>query len=142
MKYSYKLSDAIHILTYLIIYRDGDLSSKTIADSIESNASTVRNLMSDLRSAGLITTKVGSASPALNARPSEISILDVYKAVDMDHNLLHIDPKTNPQCVVGGSIQDVLDDAYAEIQQSAFQKMDEITIADITEGILQRQQQD
>jgi hypothetical protein len=36
----------------------------------------------------------------------------------------------------------VLDDAYAEIQQSAFQKMDEITIADITEGILQRQQQD
>jgi DNA-binding IscR family transcriptional regulator len=141
MKYSYKLSDAIHILTYLIIYKDGDLSSKMIAASIESNASTVRNLMSDLRSAGLITTRAGSATPALSIAPEKISILDVYKAINMDHDLLHIDPKTNPQCVVGGNIQAVLDDAYTEIQQSAFQKMDEITIADITEGILQRHQQ-
>ena len=34
MKYSYKLSDAIHLLSYLDIYKDGDLSSKAIANSI------------------------------------------------------------------------------------------------------------
>ena len=26
----------------------------------------------------------------------------------MDHALLHVDPKTNPQCIVGGNIQNTL----------------------------------
>ena len=45
MEYSYKLSDAVHLLSYLHIYQDGDLSSKVIDDSIESNPSVVRQLM-------------------------------------------------------------------------------------------------
>ncbi len=59
MKYSYKLSDAVHLLSYLHVYQNGDLSSKAIADSIESNPSVVRQLMSDLRTAGLIVTRKG-----------------------------------------------------------------------------------
>ena len=48
MKHSYKLSDAIHILTYVDIYKNDDLSSARIAASIEANAIDVRNLMSTL----------------------------------------------------------------------------------------------
>ena len=65
MKYSYKLSDAVHLLSYLHVYQNGDLSSKAIADSIESNPSVVRQLMSDLRTAGLIVTRKGAAEPRL-----------------------------------------------------------------------------
>ena len=54
MKYSYKLSNAIHILTYVDIYKNDDLSSARIAASIEANASVVRNLMSKLKKAGLL----------------------------------------------------------------------------------------
>ncbi|ANK58942.1 Rrf2 family transcriptional regulator [Loigolactobacillus backii] len=139
MKYSHKLSDAIHILAYLIIYKDGDLSSKAIAASIEANASVVRNLMSDLRKAGLINTQPGSATTTLNVMPNKISILSVYQAINMDHDLLHIDPKTNPQCIVGGNIQDTLNMYYADIEESAFQRMNEITLQDITDDILARQ---
>ena len=59
MKYSHKFSDAIHILVYLAIYKDGDLSSKAIAASVEANASVIRNLMSDVRKAGLIEIRQG-----------------------------------------------------------------------------------
>lgn len=138
MKYSHKLSDAIHILAYLIIYKDADLSSKAIAASIESNASVVRNLMSDLRKAGLITTRPGSATTTLSVEPSGITILAVFQAINMDHNLLHVDPKTNPQCIVGGNIQDALNMYYDDIQQTAFQRMKEITIQDITDDIWSR----
>lgn len=138
MKYSHKLSDAIHILAYLIIYKDADLSSKAIAASIESNASVVRNLMSDLRKAGLITTRPGSATTTLSVEPSDITILAVFQAINMDHNLLHVDPKTNPQCIVGGNIQDALNMYYDDIQQTAFQRMKEITIQDITDDIWSR----
>lgn len=138
MKYFHKLSDAIHILAYLIIYKDADLSSKAIAASIESNASVVRNLMSDLRKAGLITTRPGSATTTLSVEPSDITILAVFQAINMDHNLLHVDPKTNPQCIVGGNIQDALNMYYDDIQQTAFQRMKEITIQDITDDIWSR----
>ncbi|WP_137597007.1 Rrf2 family transcriptional regulator [Paucilactobacillus kaifaensis] len=138
MKYSHKLSDAIHILAYLVIYQDADLSSKAIAASIESNASVVRNLMSDLRKAGLITTQPGSATTTLSVEPSKITIFDVFRAINMDHDLLHVDPKTNPQCIVGGNIQDALNIYYDDIQQAAFHRMKEITIQNITDDILSR----
>ncbi|MFD0898677.1 Rrf2 family transcriptional regulator [Loigolactobacillus binensis] len=140
MKYSHKLSDAIHILAYLIIYKNDDLSSKAIAASIEANASVVRNLMSDLRRAGLIKTQPGIASTTLSVEPDQITILDVYQAINMDHNLLHIDPKTNPRCIVGGNIQDTLNMYYADIEATAFQRMKEITLQAITDDILARQQ--
>lgn len=136
MKFSYKLSDAIHVLSYLYIYHDGDLSSRAIAKSIESNPSVVRQLMSDLREAGIIETRKGAAAPRLAKQPAEISLRDVYLAINMDHNLLHIDPKTNPQCVVGGNIQESLDGFYAKVQKAALDEMAAITLADVIDDIL------
>lgn len=139
MKFSYKLSDAVHVLSYLYIYRDGDLSSRAIAKSVESNPSIVRQLMSDLREAGIIETRKGAAAPRLAKQPSEISLREIYLAINMDHNLLHIDPKTNPQCIVGGNIQDTLNDFYGRVQKSAFDEMAKITLADIIDDVLNRQ---
>lgn len=139
MKFSYKLSDAVHVLSYLYIYRDGDLSSRAIAKSVESNPSVVRQLMSDLREAGIIETRKGAAAPRLAKQPSEISLREIYLAINMDHNLLHIDPKTNPQCIVGGNIQDTLNDFYGRVQKTAFDEMGKITLADIIDDVLTRQ---
>lgn len=139
MKYSYKLSDAVHILSYLYIYRDGDLSSRAIAQSVESNPSVVRQLMSDLREAGLIETRKGAAAPRLAKQPSEITLRDIYLAINMDHDLLHVDPKTNPQCIVGGNIQSTLDGMYARVQKAAFDEMATITLADVISDILNKQ---
>ncbi len=138
MKYSYKLSDAIHLLSYLKIYQDGDLSSKAIAGSIESNPSVIRQLMSDLRKAGLIDTRKGAAAPTLAKDPKNISLLEIYQAINMDHDLLHVDPKTNPQCIVGGNIQNTLNSFYNEIELAAFTKMSQITLQDVIGDILKR----
>lgn len=139
MKYSYKLSDAIHLLSYLEIFKDDDLSSKTIASSIESNPSLVRQLMSDLRKAKLIDTKKGKATPHLTKDAKDISLYDIYQAIDMDHQLLHIDPQTNPRCVVGANIQDSLSHFYNEIQDFAYMRMRQITLADVINNILEIQ---
>ena len=54
----------------------------------------------------------------------------------MDHNLLHIDPKTNPHCIVGGNIQSSLDGFYAKVQKAALDEMATITLADVVDDIL------
>lgn len=139
MKYSYKLSDAVHLLSYLEICKNGDLSSRTIAASIESNPSIVRQLMSDLRQANLIATQKGKATPRLTRSPKDINLYDIYQAINMDHHLLHVDPKTNPKCIVGSHIQETLDSYYKRVEEQAYKEMKEITLEDVIQDILNKQ---
>lgn len=68
MKYSHRLSDAVHILTYIGATEivEDDLSSRAIAGSINSNPSLVRRLMSSLKNAGLISSEPGRAAVSLS----------------------------------------------------------------------------
>ena len=138
MKYSYKLSDAIHILAYLAIFGDGDRSSKAIAASIEANPSVVRALMADLKRAGLIESRPGAADPTLTREPAQINLLEVYRALAINHDLLHVDPKTTPACPVGANIQQSLDEVYAKVQQAAETQLAETSLAEVVEGIRTR----
>lgn len=138
MRYSYKVSDAVHVLTYLAVFADDDHSSVAISKSINSNPSLVRSLMSDLRKAGLITTQQGLADTKLNKDPKDISLYDVYQAINMNHDLLHVDPKTNMACLVGSKIQGVLDQQYRAVEEAAYAKMKTISLAEIIEQIVKK----
>lgn len=142
MKYSYKLSDAIHLLSYLEINKDGNLSSKAIAASIDTNPSIIRQFMSSLRSAGIIDTQKGIAAPRLAMEAKEISIYDIYQAIETDQVLLHLDPKTNKNDVVGAHIQDSLTHFYSEIEDFAYLRMRQITLADVIHDLRSREKVD
>lgn len=136
MKESHKLSDAVHILAYVEIYKNGDLSSTAIANSVESNPSLIRRFMSRLTKAGLLNTEKGKSNPQLALPALDITLLDILNAINDDTNLLHVDPKTNPKCIVGGNIQDTLNGVYKDIQKSAEAKMATITLDQIIKSIL------
>lgn len=94
MKNSYKTSDAIHILIYIELYKgEREMTSTAIAKSVSSNPGVIRRLMAQLSQAGLISTQVGKAVPALTRQASDISMLDVYKAVETECHLLQVDQK-------------------------------------------------
>ncbi|MER2233798.1 MAG: Rrf2 family transcriptional regulator, partial [Leuconostoc mesenteroides] len=81
MKYSTKLSDAIHILTYIVINQGTDLSSTQIAKSVNSNPVVIRRIMSQLKNDGCLLSSNGRADPKL-ARPADtISLLDIYRRI-------------------------------------------------------------
>ena len=131
MKYSTKLSDAVHIMAFVAINQDFDLSSTAIAASIQTNPGFVRQIMMKLRKAGLMSSVTGHAKPAL-ARPAErITLLDIYKAVEGDKPLLHLDTHPNPDWGVGVNIQLALQDCYAMIQEKAEGAMRGITLREV-----------
>ena len=136
MKFSNKLSDGVHILAYIDICKDGDLSSAAIAGSIESNPSLVRRMMSRLSKAGLLVSRPGVVAPKLGRPADEITLLDVYKVMEDNQNLLHIDEKTNPACIVGGNIQETLTGIYDQIQKNAEDSMAQVTLQQIIDSIL------
>lgn len=110
MNYSTKLSDAVHILAFIALNPTGSLSSNSIAESLHTNPGCVRQLMSALRRAGLISSIKGHPRPALEISSSSITLLDIYRAVENEKPLLHLDPHTNPECGVGICIQLSLQD--------------------------------
>lgn len=99
-----------------------------IASSIETNAANVRKIMSQLKKSGLIFTKTGKPQPSLAKSPDQISLLDVYRSIEGNTQLIQVDPKTNPNCVVGANIQEALEESYARLQKKAEEEMAKITL--------------
>ena len=97
MKYSTKLSDAVHNLTFIALHPDVFLTSDKIAESVRTNPAYVRQMMSCLRKAGLLSNVKGHPRPALTRKPKDITLLEVYRAVEGDKPLLHLDTHTNPE---------------------------------------------
>ena len=133
MKYPTRLSDAVHILAFIALYPDCDLTSNKLAESIQTNPAYVRQLMSALRKGGLLVSVKGHPRPALAREPEKITLLDAYRAVEGNKPLLHQDIHTNPACGVGVNIQLVLRDCYDLVQARAEEAMRNITLQEILE---------
>lgn len=142
MRISTRFSDSIHTLAFIEIYRGKlSLTSENIASSIETSPVVVRRLMSKLRVANIIATTHGAADPKLTRQPSEISLYDIYLAVEDDQPLFTIDKKTNPECVVGGNIQPTLTEFYHAADVAAKAKLNQFTLQDVLDNILVKQAQ-
>ena len=131
MKYSTKLSDAVHIMVFIELSNQSTLTSTEIAASIQTNPAYVRQMMAKMKAAGLIQSRQGQAKPSLGRKPEEITLLDVYRAVEGTKPLLHLDTHTNPECHIGIYIQYALQDSYDEIQKETEKQMSRIRLSDI-----------
>lgn len=138
MKYSTRLSDTLHILAYICLAEGVTPSSGKIAESIQTNPAYIRQLMVALKRAGLLTNTQGQANPQLTRPPKDITMLDVYRAVEGEKPLLHLDTHTNPQCGVGVYVQGVIAGCYGEVQTAAEQTMGRITLQDILDQYRER----
>jgi Rrf2 family protein len=138
MAHSTKLSDALHILAFVAMNPNNDLTSDAIATSLASNSSSVRQMMGKLKRAGLITSVTGHAKPALARPADEITMLDVYHAVEGEKPLLHLDTHTNPACGVGVNVQLVIGEYFTHIQVAAEQAMSQVTLEQIIQEYKKR----
>lgn len=138
MKYSTRLSDAVHILVFIQQSDSPTISSADIAVSIKTNPSYVRQIMAQLKAASLLNSSRGQATPELGKPPQEITLLEIYKAVEKDKPLLHLDTHTNPECGVGVNIQLALQDYYQDVQDAAEKRMSKITLQDIINSYCKR----
>lgn len=131
MKYSMKVSHAVHIMVFIQTAQGLPVTSDKIAESIHTNPGCVRQIMSQLRKAGLLKSVTGHPLPELARDPANISLLDIYKAVENEKPLLHLDTHTNPECGVGVNIQLALQEFYDKVQKDAEDSMAGISLADI-----------
>ena len=138
MQISSRFTIALHIFAAIDVFgKDYKVTSEFLAGSIQTNPVIVRNVLSQLRDAGLVRITRGSGGAELAKAPEGISFYDVYAAVEAveDGKLFRFHKNPNPDCPVGRNIHNLLDDMLDDIQNAMEQEMKRYTIADLDYGI-------
>lgn len=131
MRYATRLSDAVHALVLICLYEGEPASSRALAESIRTNPSYVRTLLAKMKAHGLVASTRGAAGATLGRPAEDITLLDVYRAIEGDCSLLHLDTHVNAQCSHGVFIQLAIQEYYNEVQAVAERAMERITLAAI-----------
>jgi Rrf2 family protein len=130
-----RLTIAVHALTWLALaQRRGypQLSSDQVAASVNTNPVVLRRSLGDLRRAGLVSVRPGpGAGWSLARAPADITLLDVFEAVQPEpvFGLHHTEP--NLECPVGRGIRPTLGHVYDDIQRTLRAELARTTIADV-----------
>jgi Rrf2 family protein len=130
-----RLTIAVHALTWLALaQRRGraQLTSDEVAASVNTNAVILRRSLGDLLRAGLVSVRHGAGGGWSLARaPADITLLDVYAAVEQEplFGLHHSEP--NLECPVGRGIRPALGHVYGHLERTVRQELAGTSIADV-----------
>lgn len=133
MKISSRFTVAIHVLSLISLNQNIVSTSEWIAESVNTNPVVIRRVMGKLKKAGLIDIRRGLGGATLQRNLEEITLLDVYKAVEVveDGELFQMHDNPNPNCPVGANIQDVLELILVRAQEAMEAVLKEITMEEL-----------
>ena len=141
MQLSMKCSIAVHCLIFIYEAKGkAKVTSGLLAQSTGCNPVIIRNILSALKKAGLITVARGPGGAELCRDPSEITLFMIYSALEPGGvtGLIGIHPCDGRSCLVAQNIRAVLQGPYHQIEASIRQTMEQITLASMLEDFHQR----
>lgn len=136
MQISMKCSIAVHCLIFIHEAKGiAKVTSGLLSESTGSNPVVIRNILSALKKAGLITVPRGTGGAELCADPSQITLYQIYTALEPDglSSLIRIHPCQHRPCPVAQNIRQVLQTPYQKIEDSIKQAMEGITLQSMIE---------
>ena len=134
MQITSKFTIAVHVITAIDYFKDHEkVTSNFLAGSVGANPVIVRNVMGNLKEAGIIDISQGKSGITLAKKLEEITFYDIYKAVDSvsDEGLFHFHENPNGDCPVGRNIHKAVDEKLLKVQQAMEAEMKEITLSDV-----------
>ncbi|CAI8919184.1 putative HTH-type transcriptional regulator YwnA [Bacillus pseudomycoides] len=140
MKISSRFSIAVHILSILKNNSSSICTSEFIAESVNTNPVVIRKIMSDLKRAEFVYVNRGPGGAELLKDLNEITLLDVYHAVNVVEadKLFHIHEQPNPDCPIGANIQAVLEVVLVQAQSAMEEVLKNITMENLFESLQEK----
>ncbi|MGX7112146.1 Rrf2 family transcriptional regulator [Gemella cuniculi] len=131
-----KFSVAIHILV-MISESKKDLSSQDLANSVGTNSSYIRKVISLLKNANLIVSRQGKIGYQLTKKAIDITLLDIYYATQeiKKISLFQIHQNTNEHCPVGFHIEGLLTPIFNEMENKLEKELSEKNLAMIINNL-------
>lgn len=144
MQISMKCSVAVHCLIFIHEAKGvAKVTSTLLAESTGCNPVVIRNILSALKKAGLITVPRGTGGAELCADPAEITLYQIYSALEPEGvtSLIGIHPCQGRPCPVAQNIRQVLQSPYHKIEDAVKATMESITLQSMLDdfhGLVQK----
>lgn len=138
MQISMKCSVAVHCLLFIWEARGkARVTSTLLAQSTGCNPVVIRNILSALKKAGLITVPRGQGGAELCRDPEQITLYQIYAALEPQGltSLIGIHPCDGRACPVAQNIRRVLRRPYRQIEDAIAATMDGITLASLIQDL-------
>lgn len=132
---------ATHILAYLAHSPGQPVSSEVLAGSAGTHPVVVRRLLGTLRTAGLVRSQRGTGGGTLLARPpADISLLDVYRAMQQaESDLFQVSSTTpNQACDLGRVMQQTLEEMFGPAIEAMCTALAAVSVAQLQQQLYQR----
>ena len=127
-----QFSIAVHLMAGLAYRSDKDITSGRLAASVNTSPSFVRRTLARLSKAGLVETTTGKTGACWLAKDAkDISLLDIYRAVDAPKAFSIHNYAEQKVCAVSCHIKTALEKTLAKTQKAMETALDDVTLAQI-----------
>lgn len=129
---SVQFTVAAHIMAALGFFHGKEVSSGTIAESVNADPTFVRKSLSKLAKAGLIVTTRGkNGASALTRSPEQVTLLDIYRASAAPPTFAIHNYPVEKRCPISRNIKGCMSSVLKTSQSSFETSLDRITLADV-----------
>ena len=133
---SVQFSVAAHIMAVLGFRYGEEISSATLAGSVNADPTFVRKSLSKLSKAGLVVTKRGKGGASVLARaPKRITLLDIYRASAAPPAFAIHSYPVEKRCPVSCNLKECMSGVLSRTQDSFERSLAKITVADLVSQI-------
>jgi Rrf2 family protein len=130
---------AVHIMTALACSPGEVIGSQTLAASVNTNPVVVRRLLLALRRARLIETFTGKHGGArLRAEPREISLVDIYDAVEPRPVIAVNERKALRKCHVSCNMMSIMSHVAGSTEEAVREHLRGISLAQLVRKVRSR----
>jgi Rrf2 family protein len=127
---SVQFTVAAHIMAALGYYHGEEISSATLAESVNADPTFVRKSLSKLSKAGLVVTKRGKSGASMLARsPRQISLLDIYRASAAPQAFAIHSYPVRRKCPVSRHLKECMSGLLSHAQNSFERSLAKMTLA-------------
>jgi Rrf2 family protein len=111
-----RMASAVQILCVVAYKGQGGTNSEVIARSLRTNPVVVRRLLKCMQYAGLVEIRPGKDGGVQLARqPGEITLDQIYQAVESETGVFALRRDGNPNCPVNARMKDLLTPIFGAI---------------------------
>ncbi len=134
---SSRFTVAVHILALLTIEGKAEpTTSEYLARSASTNPVVIRRILAMLGKAGLVTAQPGASGGVHLTRPPEqITLSEVYDAVEKNEIFSFGSRQRNPYCVCGRSLEPVMRKVFHQAEAALAQTLANFTIAQVAQEV-------
>ncbi|MBO0861969.1 MAG: Rrf2 family transcriptional regulator [Chloracidobacterium sp.] len=139
MQTSCRFAVAVHMLALMAAAEDQPIKSDQMAGSVNTNPVVIRRILCSLSRAELVISQTGATGGSKLARKAgQISLLDVYRAVEEGGVFSLHRQSPNRRCTVGAAIESVLNDVLCEVNLAVEHALARTTIEQVFQSVRER----